>query len=177
MATTEYTAVQGSRHVIEPIGYHLVRKTVRPGHGARSAWEQYEIHGHAVQFPSQMLRIPPVHDLESRHSYIMYEIPLSCVRIPVDKYGEHPILISELIRFYDYMATFGYFAHGFTIFKVDSVYVLIDFSLFGSIQGEYVRFPGLHTRFHVQDAFAIFGIRMSEKIEQSGLVYDPVSSC
>ena len=173
--TTEFNAVQGSRHVIEPLGYQLVRKTVRPGHGARSAWEQYEIHGHAVRFPSYTLRIPPVHNLESRQSYVMNELPPGCVRVPMDKYGEHPVLIAELIRFYDYMAQFGYFAYGYTIFKIEHVYILLDFSLFGSIQGEYVRFPGLRTRFHVRDAFAIFGIRVPEKIEEvtARFVYDP----
>lgn len=170
-----FNAIQGSRHIIEPVGYNLVRKIVRPGQYTRSAREQYEIHEHAVQFPSAILRVPPVHTLESRQSYIMYEIPLNCVRIPNDTHGDHPVLIAELIQFYDYMASFGYFAYGFTIFQTGSAYILLDFSQFGSIQGEYVRFPGLQTRFHIHDAFAIFGIRVTiaEKIAQAPLVYEP----
>lgn len=141
-----YVAIHGSNHLLEPLGYNVMRKTVKRGAHVLCAADQFEIHQIASMFQSPLFTIDPPIALEGPRSYTMRHIH-DAYLFPLGPHGT--LFIKEFTRFHDYMIGEGYYPRGNTIlFSEGRVYIL-DFSQYGMIQtdavgGErrqYVHFP------------------------------------
>ena len=134
-------SVEGRNHYIEGIGNGEVLKSIRSGCKTRSAVEQFQIHSYAYSFASDILHIPKPVSIVDRKSYTMEEFETG-VFVHPDTYFHSSTLFDEVIRFYKYMMDAGYWPYGYTIYKYNTTqYVLCDFSGFGTIQGQCVKFP------------------------------------
>lgn len=177
----EFLGAWGQHHVISPIGYGKVIKTVRRGASVRSAAEQHVIHNIATQFFSPLIHIPPVYELLDNNSYVMgHAAPGHYVRSDIFKTNMH--FLQELNRFYKFMIAEGYYPYNYTIlYHETGQFTLLDFSQFGTYQGGLVQFKHIKTPIDLFEAERHYGmisflvsaeiILDSEKIESS--VYDP----
>ena len=177
----EFLGAIGQHHVISPIGYNKVVKSVRRGAPVRSAAEQHAIHTVAAQFFSPLISVPPVYDLINRNAYIMGHIaPGHYVRPEI--YKTNMNFLQELNRFYKYIISEGYYPYNYTVLYHDwGQFTLLDFSQFGTYQGGLVQFKHLKTPIDLFEAERHYGmlsflvsteiILDSEKIEVC--VYDP----
>jgi hypothetical protein len=150
----DFKSVLGRHHLIEPIGYGLVRKTRRPRAPVRSAREQFLIHQEVYEFDSPILFIPkPV--AQEADGYTMEEFATYSV-LPTDCIGMIPALREELTRLRDFLVPRGIYPLGFTILllvpesvvgwerpciSIDPLYGLVDVSRFSFIQGGVVSVP------------------------------------
>jgi hypothetical protein len=164
----EFRSVMGNHHLIEPIGYGLVRKTRRPRAPVRSAKEQFLIHQEVYEFDSPILFIPkPV--AQEGDGYIMEEFVAYSV-LPTDCIGMVPALVAELTRLRDFLVPRGIYPLGFTILlivpesvagwarpctSIDPLYGLVDVSRFCTIQGGIASVPKLG-RIRLCDADMMF---------------------
>lgn len=176
----EFLGAIGQHHVISPIGYNKVVKSVRRGAPVRSAAEQHAIHTVAAQFFSPILVIPPVFELLDNYSYVMYHVPPGqYVRPSIFKSNMQ--FLSELNRFYKHMMAEGYYPFNYTILYHESGQLtLLDFSQFGTLNNGMIKFKHLTSPISLFDAERHYGILSflvtteevlsSEKIESS--VYD-----
>jgi len=135
-----FPTVYGTNHVLYGLGYGEIVKTHLPDSRVRSAKEQIEIHRMACEFDSDILYIPRPHALLSDMSYTMEELVGGKLLRSSQLWQNEP-LANELVRFHDFMVVRGYFPSGYCVLKMDSNYALCDFSQFGSVQGDRVRFP------------------------------------
>jgi hypothetical protein len=175
----DFRSIFGRNHLIEPVGYGRVRKIVRLGSAVRSAREQFEIHETASQFPSTILRVPTPYSLIAPFSYTMEHV-YEGIHIAPHEYASFSDLQAELTRFYEYMIACGYFPYGYTILKpVFGAYTLLDFSEFGTVQRDRVRFK--HYRgytFSLDQAWRELGpdsFTFLPAVSGDAVVYDPVS--
>ena len=150
----EFRSVMGSHHLIQPIGYGLVRKIRRRGAPVHSAREQFLIHQEVYEFRSPILFIPkPV--FQEGDGYTMEEFATYSV-LPTDCIGMVPALVAELRRLRDFLVPRGIYPLGFAILLIhpesvkgwerpctstDPLYGLIDVSRFCSVQGNVVSVP------------------------------------
>ena len=164
----DFKSVLGRHHVIEPIGYGLVRKTRRPRAPVRSAREQFLIHQEVYEFDSPILFIPkPV--AQEADGYTMEEIATYSV-LPTDCIGMIPALVAELMRLRDFLVPRGIYPLGFTILllvpesvmgwkrpciSIDPLYGLVDVSHFSFIQEGVVSVPKVG-RMRLSDADLVF---------------------
>lgn len=166
----EFVSIVGSQHTIEPIGYHQVRKKRRRDikYVVRSIQEQFLIHSIASDFRSPCLHIPTPLRIESSQSYIMDMIYHYTPMSP-DKYKDFPQLFDELINFKNYMYTKGYFAAGFTILHhpESPMFVLVDFSQFGTIDSYFVMFPKIPLKYTIMEAETQYGLIGCDVVTQS----------
>jgi hypothetical protein len=163
----EYVAVYGSHHIIEPIGYNIVHKIIKQRALVRSAPEQYEIHKIAEEFTSDIMTIPKVYNLVSKQSYTM-EYIYDTVKVNPGDYMRTPNLFVALIEFQQFMMERGYWAHGYNVLAALGRYYLVDFSGFGAIDGDYVKFPKNATIHRLCDLQGYFELELpseSEKID------------
>jgi len=179
--SNEFVGAIGQHHVISPIGYSKVVKTIRRGAPVRSAVEQHSIHCIAAQFFSPLIVIPPVYELLDRCSYLMSHIPPGrYVRTEIFKTDMK--FLGELNSFYKFMMAEGYYPFNYTVLYHEwGQFSLIDFSQFGTYQDGLVQFKHLKSPISLFDAERHYGILSfvvttelvidSEKIESS--VYDP----
>lgn len=137
----EFKAVYGSHHVLEPLGYGIMRKTVKRRAPVRSAVEQYSIHNLAYMFHHPHLKTVKPLELESARSYTMEQL-YEGVIIPERDYSKFPDLFVGLMEFQQYMAHRGYWAWGYKVIWNGKVCILLDYSRFGTIDRDRVRFPG-----------------------------------
>lgn len=157
----EYNSIDGSNHIIQPIGYMQARKTVKPRARTRSAREQFDIHMIAAEFTSELIYVPKPIRLESNRSYTM-EMFLRGEWILPPLFSGIPRLMDEIVRFKNFMYLRGYFAAGFSIHRmlVDA-YMLVDVSGFGQIQNNMVKFPRnprIYTIYESELAFGLLGM-------------------
>lgn len=166
----EFVSIVGSQHTIEPIGYHQVRKKRRRDikYVVRSIQEQFLIHSIASDFRSQCLHIPTPLRIESSQSYVMDMIYHFAPMSP-DHYKDFPQLFEELINFKNYMYTKGYFAAGFTILRhpQSPMFVLVDFSQFGTIDSYFVMFPKIPLKYTIMEAETQYGLIGRDIVTQS----------
>lgn len=166
----EFLSIVGSQHTIEPIGYHQVRKKRRTDvtYVVRSIKEQFQIHSLAHDFRSHCLYIPTPLRVESSQSYVM-DMIYHFVPLAPEKYKEFPHLFEELINFKNYMYVRGYFAAGFTILRHphSPIFVLVDFSQFGTIDSHFVMFPKIPAKYTVLEAEAHYGLIGRDIVTQS----------
>jgi hypothetical protein len=155
-----YVASYGRNHIIEPIGYHTVRKVLRRGAIARSMTEQYAIHTLAYQFQSSVIHIPKPDCLESPVSYTMEEV-YAHMLLPTDMYPKIPELFVALLEFQQYMVGQGYWAYGYNVLVSMGKFYIVDFSQFGSIDGNYVRFPKNKTIHRLSDLQTYFDLQLT----------------
>ena len=154
----EFLGVIGHNHVISPIGYGRVLKTVKRGASVRSATEQHAIHTIAAQYFSPILRIPRVYECVSNHTYVMEHVPPGHFVSPTF-YKNGELFLEELNRFFKYMLSEGYFPYNFTIlYHEDHTFSLLDFSQFGTYANEFVKFKHLIHPIHLFEAERHFGI-------------------
>jgi len=148
----EFTSVLGSCHLMEPIGYNLVRKIIASRY-VRSAVEQWDIHTHALLFDSPVLYIPKLYNLESAGAYTMEQF-YDGILLKDEDYYLHAHFMSELERFKHHMIDCGYWPFGFKVFydSRQGRYILIDFSRFGTIDHGQVRFPKIKKIFSLEEA-------------------------
>jgi hypothetical protein len=164
-----YCAKHTARHVVEPLGYGLLRKVVRrkalPTNRVNAAADQYEMHAIAAEFRSTWIRIPPPCSLDSPYSYTMTEVE-DCDALPDSIVSDLVCVLdtfeAEFSAFKCYMMREGYFARGNRFLRKRSTYTeapfyLVDFSLYGHIQGGLVRFPDLPWTYTIFQAELLFG--------------------
>jgi hypothetical protein len=158
--TMEFKAVYGSHHMIEPLGYLQVRKRINRGAHVRSAKEQFMIHSLAYEYKHPHITTVKPLMVESAKSYIMEELPDFARIIPETSYNIHIDLFTGLMEFQQFMVQRGYWPYGYTVMLVPSVdkcYIL-DYSQFGTIDRDRVRFPGepyLRTTCDIEDRFPL----------------------
>lgn len=154
----EFTSIQGKRHLIEPIGYNIVRKKILPGKMLHSAVTQFEIHRKAFEFKSNLLFIPEPLTIESAYSYTMKQIYEYRI-LTVNEYIQHIAFFLELCRYKQFMIDAGFWPRGFTV-ACNSVgqFMLFDFSDYGIIDKGYVKFPREKVRYTLDAADAKFSI-------------------
>lgn len=166
----EFTSIVGSQHTIEPIGYHQLRKKLRSDVKlvVRSIKEQFQIHSLASDFESTTIVIPKPLRIESSKSYIM-DMVYHFSPLDPSTYKNVPELFDELIRFKNYMYIRGYFAAGFTILHHPDarIYVLVDFSQFGTIDSNFVMFPKIPQKYTILEAETQFGLIGRDIVTQS----------
>jgi hypothetical protein len=164
-----YCAKHTARHVVEPLGYGLLRKVVRrnvpPARRVNAAADQYEIHKIAAEFRSTWIRVPPPCSLDSPYSYTMVEVE-DCDALPDSIVTDLVCVLdtfeAEFSAFKCYMMREGYFARGNRFLRKRTTYTegpfdLVDFSLSGHIQGGLVRFPDLQWTYTIFQAELLFG--------------------
>jgi hypothetical protein len=174
-----YCAKHTARHVMEPLGYGLLRKVVRrkalPTNRVNAAADQYEIHTIAAEFRSTWIRIPPPCSLDSSYSYTMVEVE-DCDALPDSVVTDLVCVLdtfdAEFSAFKCYMMREGYFARGCRFLRKRTTYTqglpssgpateapfyLVDFSLYGHIQEGLVRFPDLPWTYTIFQAELLFG--------------------
>jgi len=101
-----FVAIQGSNHVLEPLGYGVIRKTVKRGSNVLSAADQFQIQQIASLFQSPIYTILPPLKLESQRSYTMpylwdvYHFQLE---------SHNGIITEEYHRFCEFMIREGYY--------------------------------------------------------------------
>ena len=157
----EFVSIIGSQHTIEQIGYHQLRKKRRRDvkYVVRSIQEQFLIHSIASDFQSHCLFIPTPIRIESSQSYVMDMIYHFTPMSP-DNYKDFPQLFEELINFKNYMYVRGYFAAGFTVLRhpQSSIFVIVDFSQFGTIDSYFVMFPKINIKYTILEAETQYGL-------------------
>lgn len=150
----EFISISGKNHILTPIGYNVVRKTIRRGAKVRSAVEQFAIHTTAYTFRSPLIYMPQPIAIESSRAYTMQHI-LEGTVIPACDYFKHPSLFIELHLFKLFMMQHNYWPHGYNIIQYKTVYILYDFSLFGIIDRDYIKFPKIASVYTLEEADAI----------------------
>jgi len=150
----EFIRTVGSNHVLTPIGYGIIKKTSLINSVCRSITEQYLIHSLALDFKSDILRVPKLFDLLDNYNYTMEHIYEGLI-LPRHTWSSHLDLMGVLKDFENYMIHLGYFPCCYTICKLNglSEYILLDFSLFGSIQCDRVYFK--HLSSNVKDTLSL----------------------
>jgi len=160
-----YCAKRTARHLIEPIGYGLLRKTVRRKALVNAATDQYEIHKVAADFRSTWIRVPPPCSLDSTYSYTMTECE-DCDALPESVVSDLVCALdavdTDFAAFKCYMMNEGYFARSNRFLRKRTTFTqppfyLVDFSLYGHIQGGLVRFPDLPWTYSMFQAELLFG--------------------
>ena len=126
-----FVAIHGSNHLLEPLGYSVMRKTVTRGARVHGAADQFEIHQIASMFQSPLFTIDPPIALDSSRSYTMRHIHDAC-QFPLIAHGG--MFQEEFTRFHNYMIGEGYFPLGNTILFSEGRLYIIDFSQCGIIQ-------------------------------------------
>ena len=140
-----YITVETNRHLFIPLAYNRVLKRRKHGVPVHGAGVEAEIHRIAYQFPTKYLTIPNVYEVVDTKSYIMDSVFIDD-GVPDYLSGRtHSTEIcNELIDFANYMIDEGYFPYGFTVFLTTPKPLLFDFSMFGIIDKDTVRFPNIH---------------------------------
>jgi hypothetical protein len=94
-------------------------------------------------------------------------------RIHNYEYSNFPELFVDLISFAQYMISNGYWPYNFSIFSTGpSQFILLDFSQFGCIDRNKVRFPKLAKTYTLDEAAALYGIHMYEDIDVISMPLD-----
>jgi len=160
-----FCAKRTKNHLIEPIGYGLIRKTVKRGAHVNGAVDQYRIHEIAADFRSEWIQVPAVGSQDSLRSYTMTEC-VDCDRLPSTMIPELYACIEELdadyVKFKCYMMREGYFVRGSSFLRKQTTFTrppifVVDFSLYGAIQEGLVRFPDLPWTYTIFQAELLFG--------------------
>lgn len=164
-----YCAKRTARHLLEPLGYGLLRKTVHrkalPKNRVNAAADQYEMQTIAAEFRSTWIRIPPPCSLDSPYSYTMTEVE-DCDALPDSVVTDLVCVLdavdTDFAAFKCYMMREGYFVRGCRFLRKRTTYTqapfyLVDFSLYGCIQGGLVRFPDLPWTYTIFQAELLFG--------------------
>jgi len=161
-----YRAKRTKTHLIEPLGYSLLRKTVKQGARVNAAADQFTIHTIASDFRSQWVCVPDAHSMDSARSYTMSEC-VDCELLPdalaSELFGFFLELNEDYIAFKQYMMREGYFVRGGSFLRKTTSFTrpplfLVDFSRYGSIQGNLVRFPDLPWTFTLFQAELLYGM-------------------
>lgn len=136
----EFKSVIGSHHLIEPIGYGIVRKVVKRGAPVRSAAEQFMIHSLAYTFVHPHIKTVKPICVESPRAYTMEQI-YEGLLIPESDYQKHSELYVGLMEFQQFMAVRGYWPWGYKILWNGHTCFILDFSNFGTIDRDRIQFP------------------------------------
>jgi len=125
-----FVAIQGSNHVLEPLGYGVIRKTVKRGSKVLSAADQFQIHQIASLFQSPLFTILPPLVLESQRSYTMpYLLDINYLGLE----AQIGYFQREYNRFCEFMISEGYFPFGSKVLYSQGKLHIIDFSHYGTI--------------------------------------------
>ena len=160
-----YRALYTQNHVIEPLGYGIVKKTVRRGARVHSGLEQYRIQSIASLYESKWFSVPKPLTLElSSKSYAMPEVidghvmSRSEVMAYMDLSGDLELAWTQYIL---YMIKEGYFVRGSRILRCNegTPFQILDVSLYGTIQGDLVKFPDERWAYSILQAELLHGIR------------------
>ena len=154
----EFLSVEGKNHIIEPVGYNIVRKRIKRGKMLRSAPEQFAIHKVASEFRSIDLCIPPPIVCESVYAYTMLQLYQGRI-VPPTEYFPRFNLYSDICNFKTFMLERGFMLRDFFIMEVfPNKFALLDFSRFGIVAGGKVRFPKDPETYTLLNAEIQFGL-------------------
>lgn len=160
-----YRALYTQNHVIEPLGYGIVKKTVRRGARVHSATEQFRIQSIASLYESKWFSVPKPLSLDvSPRSYAMPEV-IDChimSRSEVMVYMDFTIeMEAAWTQYVLHMIKEGYFVRGSKILRCNegTPFQILDMSLYGTIQGDLVKFPDERWAYSILQAELLHGIR------------------
>ena len=157
----EFLSTEGKNHILQPIGYNIIRKRIKPGKMLRSAVEQFAIQEIAHNFKSDVLYIPKPITLESNYAYTMEHV-YGGIKVPPSEYYKCIPLYLELCRFKYYMLENNFVPRDFTLIAHPSQRViLVDMSKFGIVQDHHVRFPKDSQLYTLLDAEKQYGLLFS----------------
>lgn len=155
----EFNSRYTETHILQPLAYNQIRKIRRRGTPVRSIREQYDIHQLAYMFESPVLKIACPYTCDAE-GYVM-DCILDCeCKIAPSGYCHIPELFSVLVEFYIYMLNNGYFPRDYTILKQGALYYIVDFSRFGTMDRNRIRFPKDKRIYSLQEAVESYGLRM-----------------
>lgn len=158
-----YCAKRTARHLLEPLGYGLLRKTVHrkalptpgparealPTNRVNAASDQYEIHAIAAEFRSAWIRVPPPCSLDSPYSYTMTEVE-DCDALPDSVISDLACVVdafdTDFAAFKCYMMREGYFVRGCRFLRKRTTYM----------QGLPSSGPAMEAPFYLVD-FSLYG--------------------
>ena len=154
----EFRPIEGTNHIIEPVGYNIVRKSIKRGKMLRSALEQYAIHLTASEFRSTHLCVIPPIRCESEFAYTMQHI-FQGKNVPSEEYFSRYDLYIDICKFKNFMLERGFMLRDFFIMEVfTNRYTLSDFSRFGIVAGGRIRFPKDPRTYTLLEAEVEFGL-------------------
>ena len=160
-----YRALHTQNHLIEPLGYGIVKKTVRRGARVHSGLEQYRIQSIAALYESKWFSVPNPLPLElSSKSYAMPEV-IDCHVMSRSELMTYMDLNTEMelawTRYVLYMIKEGYFVRGSKVLCCNegTPFRILDTSLYGTIQGDLVKFPDERWAYSILQAELLHGIR------------------
>ena len=151
--------------MIEPLGYGIVKKTVRRGAKVHSGLEQFRIQSIASLYESKWFSVPKPLPLElSSKSYAMPELidgqVMSRTELMtyMDLRTDLELASTQYILF---MIKEGYFVRGSKILRCNegTPFQILDMSLYGTIQGDLVKFPDERWAYSILQAELLHGIR------------------
>jgi hypothetical protein len=157
-----FQSLHTKHHVLEPMGYGLVRKVVKRNAPVHSAVEQFRIQCIASLFQSNWISMDPPRSQESPRSYIMTEL-IDCTLLLRSQWllylDMYPLLREDVTRFSVYMIEEGYFPRGVALFRCNhgTPFRILDVSQFGTVQGVTVRFPKDPWNYSLLQAELLYG--------------------
>lgn len=159
-----YRALRTNSHLIEPLGYGVLKKTVKRGAAVHDATEQFRIQSIAALFESRWFTVATPLRIESPRSYTMAEV-VDCYVLSRSEFvtcmDECPELNDEWSRFVLYMIKEGYFVRGVKVVRCgDTIpFRILDTSLFGLVQQDLVKFPDEPWIYSAIQAELLYGMR------------------
>jgi len=151
--------------MIESLGYGIVKKTVNRGARVHSGLEQFRIQSIASMYESKWFSIPAPLPIDlSQKSYAMPEV-IDCYVMSRGELMMHMDLCKELetawTDYIFYMIKEGYCVRGAKILRCNEgkPFQILDTSLYGTIQGDFVKFPDERWAYSILQAELLYGIR------------------
>jgi len=166
----DFLSVDATNHILIPTAYNRIMRCVKSNSSVHNAYTQAEIHKAARRFESPVLYIPRVYDVLNNKQY-----ETECIyhekkdRVAPYLFQLFPVLFVELFRFKEFMFKEGYFMRDITIIRMSKrLWAVIDFSKFGYIDKNKVRFPKQRFTYTLDEAEKDYGL----KVARLGDYYD-----
>jgi len=148
------------------MGYNRVRRCVHRFKKIHSARTQAEIHTIALAFSSDILYIPKLYDVQDTCYDTEFILHATNNLITHDAFHKYPKLFVELFRFKEYMMKEGYFLKGIKLCRIaEEQWALFDFSHFGIINKNRVKFPKDKVIFTLDQAELNYGLKYGKVVD------------
>jgi hypothetical protein len=149
-----------------PVGYNRVRRSVHRLASVHSARTQAEIHAIALTFPSTILYVPKLFDIADSWYETEFILHGTNNLINHDTFYKYPKLFVELFCFKDYMMKEGYFMRGIKLCRIaEERWALFDFSHFGVLHKNRVKFPKEKLIYTLDQAEWNYGLKYDKAVE------------
>jgi hypothetical protein len=169
----DFCSINTTNHLIIPMGYNRVKRCVHRLARVHSARTQAEIHAIALGFPSNILYIPKLYDVADSWYETEFIIHETNNLLTHNAFHKYPKLFVELFRFKDYMMKEGYFLRGIKLCRLtEEQWALFDFSRFGIVNKNRVKFPKDKLTYSFDQAEWAYGLKYGKAAELREDPYD-----